>query len=140
MTKPKFKTLLQILKERSFKQTRHINKKKRHAKYLRKVTRKFQSRNNGKHPDIKNIPMGDYCMAYINHIATPCKYYSRLKYKEALVLYGEERVSWAEGDMHIGKDCGACSLLNENDYLNGPDDMFSLLWDGVKSCPFNLDR
>jgi len=109
-------------------------------KARKRIIRAYQSKHNGKHPtELKQIPVGYYCIDYTSDGGEKrlCSYYSKIKYKEAIILYGENTVSWAREDYNISKEAGACSLLMTNDYIAGEHTMFSLLWDGCKSCPFN---
>ena len=95
-------------------------------KHKRKIIRDFQKRNNGKHPDIKHIPYGEYCDN--EHDSRHyCQYYYTFPAKP------DDIGNVATGQTIIG----GCKLINKTDNdMNG----FGLLWDSCKECPFNYDK
>lgn len=138
----KYQTLGNLLKSKRWKKATFVDehrKKVRQKKAEKRAIRKYQSKHNGRLPDITNIPYGYYCTNYKLPEHPYCPHYSTISFKEAEVLYGLERIKWAEDDGYIGRglEAGACNLLMSNDYLRGP---WSLLWDGCKECPFHPER
>lgn len=138
-----FRTIGDMIRNGTFiKHLKRSSSLVRHQRAEKRIIRAYQSRNNGRHPDLSVIPHGYYCCSYHSDVLgnaekTMCPYWYKIKLKEAAILYGEDIV-----EHHIGtnteKEAGGCLLLNTDDYKDGG--MFSLLWDEVKSCPFNPEH
>lgn len=95
-------------------------------KHKRKLIRSFQKRNNGRQPEIKSIPCGEYCNNEHDDYCY-CQYYYTFPAKiddVGLVAIGQTEI-------------GGCKLINKTDNDMGG---FGLLWDRVKMCPFKHDK
>lgn len=107
------RTIRDLLRELSKPQSRREAKRKvyynnvKTKKSQRRIIKQYQRRNNGRHPNISQIPRGPYCYNS-DHV---CIFH----YLES-------------------EDVGGCTLLNIKDSDLSP---YSLLWDSCKECPFN---
>ena len=115
---------------------REISRKIAANKYIKKLSRKFQSENNGSLALLKEIPKGYYCYDFTDYndkVDPPVFLTKKCPFWYSIEIPKEEQGDHvglvAMGQSHIG----GCKLIGKTD-----DDMdgWGLLWDQCKECPF----
>jgi len=107
---------------------REISREIAANKYIKKLSRKFQSENNGSLALLKEIPQGLYCYDYTSEsLIKKCPFWYSIEIPKE--EQGDHVGLVAMGQSHIG----GCKLIGKTD-----DDLdgWGLLWDQCKECPF----